>query len=835
MPTPDERLIEVLERIERRLAALEAAARPPASHAIEKPASRVPTDPATGGPSAAPVPKPTPEQVTDGAGSEPAEPAEPTEPVAPVKVEADTSEAMTPPDPSTKRPIDETPQAVPSMADVLSHLRERKEQAHAADPAPESPEPSHATTYSVPPKATNRPAPQPVRAPKKPRDPISIERLIGGKSFMVLGVLIVVVGAGFFLKLAYDEGWHKFFSPAWRCIAAAMFGALLMGAGEAARAKLGKFAAVGFTAAGLGVLYATAFATYGVFDLVSIGTAFWLLVGVCALGLFTGVRAGSQLLTALALIGGYSVPLIFANADTPLWTLPAYLIGLLIVGSGVSVLRTGHRALASIAWWGSGLLGTLWLIGSGDDAPFIAMAFIALAWGVSHATQVFYTTRRHLNTLWRETPIFASTGTTLWAAGGLLYATQYASGVESWVVMLLLACATGALGTVLGRGLSFLRSVPTSVRERLAVTLLAQTAAMVPVVVFLAFDAPWAQAGVWFAIGAAACVVSARTRTIAALPYGLVLLAIGTFRALMLAVNGHPILDAQPGLGGLVYTPWMALVAAGGVAWLLGAWCAHRLEVATKLPALRDARLGLALVGASHFIVMLAHERAGVAPYTIGLTVLGALALLASLRKSLRPEALYCSAIYATLAIPVWFGAYVANEWSLEGAPLIFNQALLWSAALAALWLLLTRELRSLQNEFGQHAAKVGWTIAGALLLISTSVEATRVADALLVDRTAQAAALSLWWAIFGVALIVAGVLRRVPVGRYAGIGLLLAATVKVVTYDLVGLSPMLRVASFIVVGLLLLSVATGYLRATKRRESEPEYADQETEERGED
>jgi uncharacterized membrane protein len=104
--------------------------------------------------------------------------------------------------------------------------------------------------------------------------------------------------------------------------------------------------------------------------------------------------------------------------------------------------------------------------------------------------------------------------------------------------------------------------------------------------------------------------------------------------------------------------------------------------------------------------------------------------------------------------------------------------------------------------------------LAVAFALVATSLEAARTAGLLLQDQTANRGALSIWWGIFGIALLATGALKKNSPARYAGLALLTVATLKAVLWDLAAVGDAVRVASFVVLGLLLLGVSAGYLRS---------------------
>jgi uncharacterized membrane protein len=73
--------------------------------------------------------------------------------------------------------------------------------------------------------------------------------------------------------------------------------------------------------------------------------------------------------------------------------------------------------------------------------------------------------------------------------------------------------------------------------------------------------------------------------------------------------------------------------------------------------------------------------------------------------------------------------------------------------------------------------------------------------------------ALSVLWSVVGLGALILGLRRNIAVVRTAGLALLLVAVGKVFLYDLSTLTSIYRVASFIVLGLLLLTGAFAYQR----------------------
>lgn len=646
--------------------------------------------------------------------------------------------------------------------------------------------------------------------PKPPRQPVSMEQLIGGKWFLVLGVVIVVAGAGFFLKLAYDQGWIQQIPPAVRCIISAAFGFLLMGVGELTARKLGRFAAVGFRAAGLGVLYATAFATYAVFGLVGPAVAFLLLVGVCALGLASALRARSLALSILSIGAAYGVPLILARDDSPVWTLPTYLLALLTVGSILAIRVPRHRVLASIVWWGTGLLGSAWLFDQSHINPPLAAAFVALTWLGVHATRVHLPGWRRVNP---GMPGVTSFSTTVWAVGGMLLVFDD-WGLADWQVPAGFFVVTALSGMVLAGFLRALTDKPRNEREVIGVSLIAQAGALLPMAIFMAVDTAWSQILTWFALGLA-CVFAARwARATALFWYAAAMLALGS-SATFFQADG-PLHAGEPSVIGLVFTPWMGLMLAFAAAWTTLALVIHRTPDAVPTAAAPVLRRIAMVAGAIFVSVFFLHESASETAIMATYMAMAALALLAEGQTRPWPAAL--AAIYTPIAALLWLNIHFDPGWFSPEHTHIgpFHAGLLWSIPIALLFARLGRVAQRHAPEDLNSLRYLPIGLAAGLLLTTSTLEVARHAGNLITDSTARAGSVSLWWAVVGVSALVLGFVRRRPAPRYFGLGLLLAAAAKVLTYDLAAVNPAVRVACFIALGLILLGVAAWYLRAAK-------------------
>jgi uncharacterized membrane protein len=212
-------------------------------------------------------------------------------------------------------------------------------------------------------------------------DASKFEWVLGIRGLMLVGVIIVVVGVGMFLKLAHDEGWIAAMSPIAKCGGAAFFGLALVGLGELLRRKLSPLASSGFTAAGIATLFASTYAASRVYDLFGVELAFALLLLTTLTGIVLGAIGQRVMLSLLSLIGAFAVPILLSTGEPSFFVLPAYLLLLLSMGIVLSGWKGGHYAYArQLAWWGTGLIGTAWLVNMHDRALVSALLFIISAW-----------------------------------------------------------------------------------------------------------------------------------------------------------------------------------------------------------------------------------------------------------------------------------------------------------------------------------------------------------------------------------------------------------------------------------------------------------------------
>lgn len=195
---------------------------------------------------------------------------------------------------------------------------------------------------------TSTTPPTPPRATKK-----SLEQYIGGNLINKIGILILIVGIGLFVKYAIDNG---YFPPLLRLILSFAAGLTLMLIGYRLKAQYKTYSAVLFSG-GIVVLYLSAYAGYAYFDpiLLPHTTSFLLMVIFTVVTVIAATIYDLQIVGLLGLVGAYAVPFLLSDGSGNYRLLFAYL---LVINTGVLLLslRKTWRTMTYMAF------GLSWII-----------------------------------------------------------------------------------------------------------------------------------------------------------------------------------------------------------------------------------------------------------------------------------------------------------------------------------------------------------------------------------------------------------------------------------------------------------------------------------------
>src|ERR1700751_2367090 len=159
----------------------------------------------------------------------------------------------------------------------------------------------------APPVVFSSSPPPPVAAPRVARPRTLTEVAVGQKWFLGIGVFVLLLAAGFFLKYAFDEKW---IGPATQVTLGFIFGALLFVTGEICRRRKLRGLDIALAAVGLGVLYLSVYAANQIYALIPDPLTIFVVLLVSAVGLSVAAVWDSRLLAVLAFLGGYLAPVL---------------------------------------------------------------------------------------------------------------------------------------------------------------------------------------------------------------------------------------------------------------------------------------------------------------------------------------------------------------------------------------------------------------------------------------------------------------------------------------------------------------------------------------------
>jgi uncharacterized membrane protein len=256
----------------------------------------------------------------------------------------------------------------------------------AAPPASALP-PMTASTQSEAEASAPPPRPQQAHAPRfasiEPEGAAqpSLESRIGSQWFNRIGILAVLIGVAWFLKLAFDNHW---IGAAGRVLIGLLAGASLIAWSERFR----KHAYVRFSwslkAIGTGVLYLSLWAAFSLYHLIPSTAAFAAMIVVTAFNGFLAWIQDAELLALYAIVGGLSTPALLSTGENHEVALFTYLLLLNVAVLVLVALRPWSRLLCG-AFFGTVVYFAMWAAEFysndefGTTAFFLACYFLIFA------------------------------------------------------------------------------------------------------------------------------------------------------------------------------------------------------------------------------------------------------------------------------------------------------------------------------------------------------------------------------------------------------------------------------------------------------------------------
>ncbi|MBI4298297.1 MAG: DUF2339 domain-containing protein [Chloroflexi bacterium] len=135
------------------------------------------------------------------------------------------------------------------------------------------------------------------------------EQIFGGNWLARIGVLAIIIGVAFFLKLAFDNNW---IGPTGRVVLGIIAGLAMLGAGEYWQKRYPAYAQA-LMGGGIALLYLAIFAAFAIFNLITLNPAvgFLLLISVTSAAL--ALRHDSTALAIIGILGAFGAPFILGG------------------------------------------------------------------------------------------------------------------------------------------------------------------------------------------------------------------------------------------------------------------------------------------------------------------------------------------------------------------------------------------------------------------------------------------------------------------------------------------------------------------------------------------
>jgi uncharacterized membrane protein len=145
----------------------------------------------------------------------------------------------------------------------------------------------------------------------KRNDSSQLEIRLGQKWLLIVGIVTMVFGIGYFLKYSFDRGW---IGPAGRVAMAYLWGLALLTGGNRFRRTFETFGLY-VIGGGIATLYFSTFAGFQIYHLFGQLPSFFIMTMITALACLLSVIHDAKWLAVLGLIGGFFTPVMLSTGQ----------------------------------------------------------------------------------------------------------------------------------------------------------------------------------------------------------------------------------------------------------------------------------------------------------------------------------------------------------------------------------------------------------------------------------------------------------------------------------------------------------------------------------------
>ncbi|HXO77256.1 MAG TPA: DUF2339 domain-containing protein, partial [Puia sp.] len=203
----------------------------------------------------------------------------------------------------------------------------------------------------------------PTAAEKAGQTEPDLEKFIGENLISKIGIAILVLAIGFFVKYAIDNDW---IGPIGRVGIGVLCGGILIGLAHWLRKSYTAFSSV-LVGGGLAVLYFSIALAYHQYQLFGQTTAFIIMLVITVFSVLLSLLYDRQELAIIALVGGFVTPFLVSNGSGNYRVLFSYL---LILNAGLLVIayNKAWRLLNILAFCFTVILFATWVLRLPYDA-----------------------------------------------------------------------------------------------------------------------------------------------------------------------------------------------------------------------------------------------------------------------------------------------------------------------------------------------------------------------------------------------------------------------------------------------------------------------------------
>lgn len=201
-----------------------------------------------------------------------------------------------------------------------------------------------------------------------------IEKFIGENLFNKIGIAVLVIGIGFFLKFAIDKNW---INEIGRTFIGFLCGAALIALAHRMRKSFASFSSV-LVGGGVAVLYFTVAIAFHQYHLIGQTAAFLLAVFITAFTVLLSISYDRKELAVVAILGGFGAPFM---VSTGAGNMPVFFSWLLILNVGMLVLAYFKKwSIVNIVCYAlTVLIFTGWMLSGRLEEEFISLSDVRTA------------------------------------------------------------------------------------------------------------------------------------------------------------------------------------------------------------------------------------------------------------------------------------------------------------------------------------------------------------------------------------------------------------------------------------------------------------------------